>query len=119
MNINISSETEKALKEMALRNGQDAADYAGEIIEKQIQAQKKISNTNGKDEDDPDALSRAITRMVNRTPEEIAEAQMRAIATCKPQNEIPPGKTLFDMVAGKWPGDETDEQIQEALERLS
>lgn len=118
MNVNISSETEKTLKEMALRNGQDVADYAGDMIEKQIQAQK-ISNTNGKDEDDPDALTHAINRMVNRTPEEIAEAQMRAIAACKPRNEIPPGKTLFDMVAGKWPGDETDEQIQEALERLS
>jgi hypothetical protein len=119
MNINISSETEKTLKEMASRNGQDVADYAGEIIEKQIQAQNFFSNINGKDEDDPDSLSRAIKKMAKRTPEEIAAAQARAIAACRPQNEIPPGKTLFDMVAGKWPGDETDEQIQEALERLS
>lgn len=119
MNINISSETEKTLIEMALRNGQNVADYAGEIIEKQIQAQKLFSNTNGADEDDPNALSQAISRMVNRTPEDIAKAQARAIAACRPRNDIPPGKTLFDMVAGKWPGDETDEQIEEALERLS
>ncbi len=119
MKVNISSETEKALKEMASRSGQDVADYAGDIIEKQIQAQRLFSNTNGKDEDDPEALSLAIAKMTNRPPEAIAEAQTRAIAACKPRNEIPPGKTLFDMVAGKWPGDETDDQIKEALERLS
>lgn len=119
MNINISSETEKALKELASRNGQDVADFAGAIIEQQIQIQTLFSNPNGKDEDDPDALTRAIAEMKNRAPEEIAETQAHAIAACKPRNEIPPGKTLFDMVAGKWPGDETDEQIKEALERLS
>ena len=117
MNINISSETEKTLKELASQNGQDVADYAGAIIEKQVQAQKLF--TNGKDEDDPDALSRALAKMTRRTSQEIAEAQAHAIATCKPRNEIPPGKTLFDMVAGKWPGDETDKEIEEALERLS
>ena len=74
---------------------------------------------NTKDADDPDALSRAVAKMSNRTPEEIAYAQARTIANCKPEHSLQPGQTIFDAVGGKWPGDESDQQIKEALERLS
>lgn len=68
---------------------------------------------------DPDALAQAVAKMTNRTPEQIAEAQAWAVATYKPQNPLPPDMSLFDALAGKWPGNETDEQIASALERLS
>lgn len=78
------------------------------------------SNQNEVEDDrDPDALAQAVAKMTNRTPEQIAEAQAWAIATYKPQNPLPPDMSLFDAIAGKWPGNETDEQIAEALERLS
>ena len=37
----------------------------------------------------------------------------------KPRRLPPPGKTAMEMIVGQWPGDETDEEIQKALEDLS
>lgn len=78
---------------------------------------------NGKDqiqqEAESTALSRAVYEMTHRTPEQIAEAQTRAMERYKPRHAVPPGKTLADMVSGKWLGNETDEQIIAALEDLS
>jgi len=64
-------------------------------------------------------LEAAITRMTHRTPEEIAAVRERLLAVTPPPRELPEGTTIFDAVLGKWPGDETDEQIVAALEKLS
>ena len=72
--------------------------------------------------EEPTALEREIAwaeSLKHRTPEEIEEARRRIDARSPPPRPLPPGKTLSDMVEGTWPGDETDEQIREALERLS
>ncbi len=37
----------------------------------------------------------------------------------KPRRLPPPGKTAMRMVVGQWPGDETDEEILQALAELS
>ena len=65
------------------------------------------------------SLEVALTRMIHRTPEEIAAARERLLAVTPPPRELPEGTTIFDAVMGKWPGDETDEQITAALEKLS
>jgi predicted DNA-binding antitoxin AbrB/MazE fold protein len=65
------------------------------------------------------ALEREIRWATSRTPEDIEEARERIKSLSRPARPLPEGKTLADMVEGKWPGDETDEQIYEALERLS
>ena len=65
------------------------------------------------------ALEREIRWLTSRTPEEIEEARARIAEKSRPPRPLPEGKTLSDMVEGKWPGDETDEQVHEALERLS
>jgi hypothetical protein len=117
MNINISVETEAALKELAALNGQDVSDYAGALLEREVKA-KKVNNDDD-DDKDPFALDRAIERMKNRTPEEIESAQTQAIREYKPERPLPEGKTIFDVICGKWPGDETDEEIAEALRKLS
>jgi hypothetical protein len=70
-------------------------------------------------EEHMESLEAAITRMINRTPEEIAAARERLLAVTPPPRELPTGTTIFDAVMGKWPGDETDEQIAAALEKLS
>jgi hypothetical protein len=67
--------------------------------------------------DDP--LSVAIRRFLNRTPEEIQAARERILANSQPPRPLPEGKTLEDVVCGTWPGDETDEEILDMLERLS
>ncbi len=64
-------------------------------------------------------LSEAVARLTNRSPEQIAQAQAQAIEAYKPLRTVPPGKTLADVVSGQWPGKETDDQINQALEELS
>ena len=61
----------------------------------------------------------ALSHAMNRTAEEIAAARARLLQASPAPREIPEVKTLEDMVIGQWPGDETDEQIFEVLERIS
>jgi hypothetical protein len=61
----------------------------------------------------------ALAQAINRSPEEIAQARARVLQASPAPRELPEGKTLEDVVMGQWPGDETDEQILEALEKLS
>ena len=69
---------------------------------------------------EPGAYEIAMAQLTNRTPEQIFAAQCRALAQLPPPRRIPPsGKTLADMVSGKWPGTETDEEIIAALKELS
>ncbi len=70
----------------------------------------------------PTALEKAIAwaeSLKHRTDAELEEDRRRIYALSPPPRPIPEGKTLADMVEGSWPGDETDEQINEALKRLS
>jgi len=69
--------------------------------------------------DEPSALDMAARRLTGRTPEQVAADRARVLALSPPPRPLPPGKTLADVVVGRWPGDETDEQIRDALERLS
>ena len=43
----------------------------------------------------------------------------RALRKLKPKNPPPPGSNGMDQIIGQWPGDETEEEVMEALERLS
>lgn len=61
----------------------------------------------------------AFTKATNRSPEEIEAARERVLKSSPKPRDLPEGKTLEEVVSGKWPGDETDEQIFAALEKLS
>ena len=67
----------------------------------------------------PDPLTVALKRLAARTPEEIARSVEAARLKVAPRRPLPEGKTLFDAIGGAWPGNETDEQVHAALERLS
>lgn len=69
--------------------------------------------------EDPDAFNRAMAKMMNKTPEEKAAARTRLYQQSRAPREIPEGQTLNDVVYGKWPGTETEDEILEALEKLS
>ena len=84
----------------------------------QVWVRVEAANENG-DRTQTTMLSRVRYAMTHRTPEQIAEAQVRAIETYQPIRTVPPGKTLADVVCGQWPGDETDEEIEAALRELS
>ncbi|MBP3957701.1 hypothetical protein J8F10_20820 [Gemmata sp. G18] len=64
-------------------------------------------------------LEQELAWLANRSEADKEEARRRLSAIIPPPTPIPEGKTLSDMVEGKWPGDETNEQIRAALERLS
>lgn len=79
---------------------------------------------NGKPRGDKNAkgtdLDRAITAMAaRRTPEQIAAAQAQAIRDYPARRALPADSTLFDVIGGQWPGDESDEEVNAALSRLS
>jgi predicted DNA-binding antitoxin AbrB/MazE fold protein len=65
------------------------------------------------------ALEREIRWLTSRTPEEIMAARERILKASPPARPLPEGKTHAEVVQALWPGDETDEQIREALEKLS
>ncbi len=60
-----------------------------------------------------------VSRWAYRTPEQKRIDAEKALSRAWPARPLPEGKTLDDMVCGIWPGDETDEQITEALRELS
>ncbi len=67
----------------------------------------------------PDDIAEAMTRMMNRTPDQVMADRERAYAASTPPRPLPPGTTLDDVVGGQWPGDETDEEIRDLLRKLS
>jgi len=107
------------LGELAARNGKTAPEVAGELLEEKLKETASLALTDEDGDFDPDALERAIARMMNRTPEEIEETRARLFQEMDPPRPLPPGKSLFDVVCGQWPGDETDEEVLTALARLS
>jgi hypothetical protein len=116
MVVNISSEAEKILGELAARNGRSMPEVAGELLEEKLKEAALLALT---DDADVDALELAIAQMMTRTPEEVEETRARLFQEMAPPRPLPPGKTLFDVVRGQWPGNESDEEVLTALAKLS
>ena len=66
-----------------------------------------------------DTIAKAVARIRNRSPEQMLADRERILGLTPPPRPIADGKTLFDVVERTWPGDETEAQIREILERLS
>ena len=67
----------------------------------------------------PELLEEAIRRTTSRTTEQVLADREAILKTARRARPLPPGKTLADVVAGTWPGDESDDEIRMQLERLS
>jgi hypothetical protein len=52
-------------------------------------------------------------------PPNLLLARARLFAQSRSPRSLPEGKTLQDVLSGQWPGDETDEEVYEALRKLS
>jgi hypothetical protein len=50
---------------------------------------------------------------------QVLATRERRLAKSPPPHPLPEGKSVYEVVAGTWPGDETDQQIRELLEKLS
>ncbi len=123
MEVNVSPETENQLTELAQRIGTRVADYAGYLLEEKLREENEAAKVNGKSyadlDEDPYALEHAIAKLLSRTPEEIEQTKARIFQEMEPPRPIPEGKTLYDVVCGQWPGDESDQEVFEALKKLS
>lgn len=106
--IQLSSALVEKARERAARVGKPLDAYVGELVEQDVSAG---------DAEDP--LAAAVKRMTSRTPEQVLADREKLLRTSRKARPLPEGKTLFDVVEGSWPGDETDEEVREMLEKLS
>ena len=106
--IRLRSETELKLRERAVNFGMTLETFIEGIAEREAE-------TN----DPTEVIARAVTRFQSRAPDQLLADRDRILGLTPPPRPIPEGKTLFDVVQGTWPGDESDEEIRAALERLS
>lgn len=87
----------------------NAAQLAGRKVKVYVEPEEQPEET----------LEAAMDRLNGRTPEQIAAARKRILDATREPQPLPDGKTLVDVIMGQWPGDETDEEINEALRKLS
>ncbi|MBS1791359.1 MAG: hypothetical protein JST85_26850 [Acidobacteria bacterium] len=119
MNVAVSQEVEKKIIALASLNGTDPALFGGSLLEETMREKGFLPHNNDSErEEDPVSLSRAIAKMKNRSPEEVAAMRERVLAASHAPLPLPEGKTIFD-VTPRIRGEETEEEVFEALERLS
>lgn len=114
LTIELSVETEVAIKELAAQSGRQPEDYVKDLLNEQIESKRSKSEV-----DDPQAFSRAFAQMKNRTPSEIAAVCEKIFRFAKPPRHLPENESIIDVVFGKISGDETDEEVFTALQKLS
>jgi hypothetical protein len=60
-----------------------------------------------------------VEQMTNRTDSQLEQAQERTIEFLRERQSAQKSVNNLELAYGKWPGEETDEQIEAALEELS
>src|SRR5262245_12311077 len=98
--VQLPADTEERLRRLAERRGQTLEVYLRYIAEREADA--------------ADLLAQGIEWLRNRTAAEVLAARERILAASLPQRDPSPGQTVVDAVEGKWPGTETDAEIQAA-----
>jgi hypothetical protein len=72
---------------------------------------------------DPNAaMEEAIQKMNARTPEQLEADRSEILHSSRKPRELPPGKTLDDVMREfreQFPPTETDEEVEDALEEMS
>jgi hypothetical protein len=107
--VQLTPEIEKRLRQQANGRGESLETYLRFLVEKEAGGASEVA----------DNLTQGLIWLTKRGAEEIQAAQQRILQSSPPPRELPAGKTLIDMVEGKWPGSETDAEIREALDRMS
>jgi hypothetical protein len=91
--IELPSAVEEILREEAANSGQAVGEYVSGLAQELlfVQAIRALSERN----------------------------RSQSLEDLKPRIPPPPGSNGLALLIGQWPGDETDEQIHAALEKLS
>jgi len=123
MIVMLPPEVEKKLMALAALKSVDPSSLVASLVEKELNnselALAPVADAGQDDDIDPDALNRAIAAIINRTPEQIKAAQEMALREFKAERELPEGaKNIFDVIP-VIRGNETDEQVAQALKDLS
>lgn len=112
-------EVEEKLRAVAAQKGLEPDAYLLALVQKDWDMQPPLEQPNDYDDSDPEALNRAVAAIANRTPEQIKEAQEMALKEFQPERDLPAGaKNIFDVIP-VIRGNETDEQVVQALKDLS
>lgn len=91
--IELPVQTENELESLAAANGRSREDVARDLLQEQL-------------------VRNALFRLRDKP-------QPQSLADLKPRRPVPAGSTAFKEIVGKWPGDESDEEILAALQELS
>jgi hypothetical protein len=91
--IDLPAEWETRLRDEAASQGQDPAEYAADLLKRLFVLQE-------------------LEALKNRKPPQ-------SLDELKPRVPTPPGRSWIESIAGQWPGDESDEEIERILEEMS
>lgn len=121
MIVMFPSEVERKIVALAAQRKVDPASLVASLVEKELNVELALAPVNGAGQDDdydPEALNRAVAAIVNRTPEQRQAAQERAIKTYRPKRELPLNVSPLEVMP-IIRGNETDEEVRQALKELS
>jgi hypothetical protein len=101
----------------------DPASFVVALVAKELDNENDLALANdvSHDEDgdfDPEAGLRAVTALINRSPDQISAAKARAIKEFKPKRELPSDVSPLEVMP-VIRGNETDEEVIQALKELS
>lgn len=91
--LNLSPAAEARLRDEAASAGQEPSEYASVLIQRQ--------------------MMRAALEALKDRP------RPKSLSDLKPRIPSPPGTNGLAQIVGQWPGDETDEEVERALEEMS
>jgi hypothetical protein len=118
-------ELERRIEALAALKRVDPATLVAALVAKELGDENEndlaLANDVSHDEEndfDPEAGLRAVAALINRSPEQTSAAQERAIKEFKPARELPPDVSPLEVMP-VIRGNETDEEIIQALKELS
>ena len=108
--VQLTPETEQQLRLQASQRGQTLESYLRHLAEKEAHAEADTSDA---------LLRQGIEWLTSRSADEVRAARERILGAAPSPRDVPAGKSILDIVEGKWPGTETDAEIRDALDRIS
>lgn len=123
MVVTFPPDLERRIIALAALKRVDPASFVAALVAKELDNENDLAlgNDIGHDEEgdfDPEAGLRAVAALINRAPEQVSAAQERAIKEFKPKRELPPDVSPLEVMP-VIRGNETDEEVIQALKELS
>lgn len=107
--VQLTAETEHRLRQQASRRGETLEAYLGHLAAREASGTAEAADT----------LRQGLEWLTQRGAAEVEAARHRILEATPPARDIPAGRSLLDLVEGKWPGTETDAEVRQALDRIS